>query len=269
MEQAAPAVAGFATDLQARIDELGPWFHNLHLPDGSQTAPDHPLGDFPSFKWRAIAPQIPDDLTGWTALDIGCNAGFYTFQLAERGARVTAIDVDPHYLDQARWAAGQFGFEDRVEFRLMQVYDLARQHETYDIVWFMGVFYHLRYPLLALDVVARLTRRLMMFQTLTLPGDAVLDVPHDLSLDDRELMQHPGWPKMAFVEHRLAQDPTNWWAADYNCVQAMLRSSGFRPIARPIPEGFLCEPCRDDSDSAGDSIELEYRAATGLRSTAG
>lgn len=265
MQQSAPAAAGTATDLQARIDELGPWFHNLHFPDGTQTAPDHPLGDFPSFKWQAIAPHIPDDLTGWTALDIGCNAGFYTFRLAERGARVTAIDVDPHYLDQARWAAEQFGVEDRVEFRLAQVYDLAREGEQYDLVWFMGVFYHLRYPLLALDIVARLTRKLMMFQTLTLPGDAVLEIPRDLPLDERELMQHSGWPKMAFIEHRLAKDPTNWWAADHNCVQAMLRSTGFRPIARPIPEGFLCEPHPAEPGGGPESMELEYQAATGLR----
>lgn len=263
MQQAAPAAAGIESDHQARIDELGPWFHNLHLPDGTQTAPGHALGDFPSFKWKAIAAHIPEDLTGWTALDIGCNAGFYTFQLADRGARVTAIDLDPHYLDQARWAAEQFGVEDRVEFRRMQVYDLARLGETYDLVWFMGVFYHLRYPLLALDIVARLTRRLMMFQTLTLPGDAILDVPQDLALDERELMQHPGWPKMAFIEHRLAKDPTNWWAADQNCVEAMLRSSGFHTIARPIPEGFLCEPHPSDSLEIGELLEAEYCAATG------
>ncbi len=68
------------------IAALGPWFHNLHLPDGRQTAPGHPLGDFPSFKWRELAPSLPQDLTGWSALDIGCNAGFYSFELARRGA---------------------------------------------------------------------------------------------------------------------------------------------------------------------------------------
>ena len=87
------------------IERLGPWFHNLHLPDGSQTAPDHPLGDFPRYKWSVLAPHLPQRLEGWTVLDIGANAGFYTFELAKRGARVTAIDVDDHYLDQARWAA--------------------------------------------------------------------------------------------------------------------------------------------------------------------
>ena len=38
------------------VDDLGPWFHNLHLPDGTETAPDHPLGDFPAFKWAELAP---------------------------------------------------------------------------------------------------------------------------------------------------------------------------------------------------------------------
>jgi tRNA (mo5U34)-methyltransferase len=74
--------------------ELAPWFHNLHLPNGRQTAPDHPLGDFPAFKWRQIAHHVPADLSGKRALDIGCNAGFYSFELAGRGAQVLAIDVE-------------------------------------------------------------------------------------------------------------------------------------------------------------------------------
>src|SRR3712207_6240902 len=119
------------------IERLGPWFHNLHLPDGTQTRPGHPLGDFPAVKWAQIAPHVPEDLTGWSVLDIGCNAGFYTFELAKRGAEVTAIDCDAHYLRQARWAAGRYGLADRVTFRQMQVYQLAHTPEQYDLVWFM------------------------------------------------------------------------------------------------------------------------------------
>lgn len=89
------------------IIELGPWFHNLHLPDGTQTAPDHMLGDFPAFKWQCLASYLPKKLEGWRALDIGCNAGFYSFELARRGADVTGIDVDPRYLAQAQWAVRQ------------------------------------------------------------------------------------------------------------------------------------------------------------------
>src|SRR6185436_19376113 len=184
--------------LAEEIADLAPWFHNLHLPDGTQTAPDHFLGDFPTFKWKQIRGAIPADLDGWTALDIGCNAGFYTFELARRGARVTGIDHDERYLRQARWAARQLGVEDRVELRRMQVYDLARSAESWDLVLFMGVLYHLRYPLLGLDIVARRVRRLLVFQTLTMPGEEVCDAPADLDIDDREPLLDPGWPKMAF-----------------------------------------------------------------------
>src|SRR5690348_17397967 len=51
----------------------------------------------------------------WRVLDIGCNAGFYSFELAARGAQVTGLDMDPHYLRQARWAAERLGFADRSE----------------------------------------------------------------------------------------------------------------------------------------------------------
>src|SRR3954469_14286946 len=98
------------------IQQLGPWFHNLHLPDGTQTCPDHWLGDFPSFKWRELAAHLPEDLSGGTALDIGCTAGVYTFGLVKRGATVLGIDLDERYLRQARWAAEQFGVADRVRF---------------------------------------------------------------------------------------------------------------------------------------------------------
>jgi tRNA (mo5U34)-methyltransferase len=94
---------------------LSPWFHNLHLPNGGQTAPDHPLGDFPICKWRDIAAHLPADLRGWTALDVGCNAGFYAIELAKRGARVTAVDREPHFLRQAQWAIRQFDLEERIE----------------------------------------------------------------------------------------------------------------------------------------------------------
>src|SRR4051812_45382149 len=116
--------------LAAKIASLQPWFHNIHLPGGEQTAPGHFLGDFPKFKWEEIKGSIPKDLTGWTALDIGCNAGFYSFELAKRGASVLGIDLDPHYLRQARWAAKEMGLSANVSFRQMQVYDLAKMKRS-------------------------------------------------------------------------------------------------------------------------------------------
>jgi tRNA (mo5U34)-methyltransferase len=224
------------------IGELAPWFHNLHLPDGRETAPDHPLGDFPAFKWREIGPHVPRDLTGWTALDIGCNAGFYSFELARRGAHVTGLELDEHYLRQAHWAAERYGLEDAVELRQGSVYDLVDSGEQWDLVLFMGVLYHLRHPLLALDAVAAATRRLLVLQTLTMPGEERIVAPADVDIDDRDRLLDPGWPKLAFIERRLADDETNWWAPNAACVEAMARSAGLRVDAHPAHEVWLCSP---------------------------
>jgi tRNA (mo5U34)-methyltransferase len=248
--------------LQEAAARLGPWFHNIHLPDGTQTAPDHWLGDFPAKQWRQMAPRIPEDLTGWRALDIGCNAGFYTIELAKRGAHVTAIDVNPHYLEQARWAVSQFGLQEQVELRNMQIYDLAHEEEGWDLVIFMGVFYHLRYPILGLDIVTQKVRRLMVFQTMTLPGFEVYPTPPDLPLRDREVMHERGWPKLAFIEHRVAGDPTNWWVVSHAGIEALLRSSGMRVLESPGYELYFCEPDPDHPSSMTTWNRTEYLAAT-------
>ena len=240
----------------AAVAELGPWFHNLHLPDGLQTAPDHPLGDFPSYKWRQIAPHLPADLSGWRALDIGCNAGFYSFELARRGATVVGLDSDEHYLRQARWAAERLDARE-IEFRRGSVYDLARCQERFDLVLFLGVLYHLRYPLLGLDVIAQKVERLLVVQTLTLPDSDAVAVPDDLPFEERVRLLEPGWPRLAFVEHSLAGDPTNWWVANDAAVEAMLRSAGLAVIGRPGHEIWICKPGGVEADPG------ELRAATG------
>lgn len=257
-------VAAPTKEREEEIAALGPWFHNVHLPDGSLTAPTHPFGDFPAFKWRDIAPLLPEDLTGWRALDIGCNAGFYTVELARRGAHVLGIDVEPLFLRQAEWVASEFGITERVEFRRMQIYDLARLDERFDLVLFMGVFYHLRYPLLGLDIVAEKVGQLMVFQTMMMPGEpGMADDGRDLGIDDRQVFLEPAWPKMAFIEHELEGDPTNWWAPNAPAVEAMLRSSGLRVRAHPEREIFVCEPSRDGEAWPRGRGAAELLAATG------
>jgi tRNA (mo5U34)-methyltransferase len=233
--------ASAPTGLAAEAAALAPWFHNLHLPDGTQTAPNHALGDFPTFKWRQLSGHLPEDLKGWTALDIGCNAGFYSLELARRGARVTGIDMDPHFLRQAQWAAGKFGLAERVTLRQAQIYDLAHWPDRFDLVLFMGVFYHLRYPLLGLDIVAERTRNLLVFQSLSLPGEEVVPPPEDQDFDDRSSLLEPGWPKMAFIENAMAGDPTNWWVPNHAAIEAMLRSTGFEITSRPGHEIYVCQ----------------------------
>lgn len=251
------------TTVRKEVEGMGPWFHNLHLPDGTQTAPDHFLGDFPRFKWQEIKDYIPDDLSGWKVLDVGCNAGFYSFKLAERGADVTAIDLDSHYLKQARWAARQYGFEDKITFRRQQVYDLAHTEEKYDLIWFMGVLYHLRYPLLGMDILTSKVKKIMVFQTMSMPESGLFRVPEDLPIDEREKMLQPGWPKAAFIEKKLAGDPTNWWAFNDAGMKALLRSCGMKIIHQPAGEVFIAKPDPENPGPAETWNRSEYLSAIG------
>jgi tRNA (mo5U34)-methyltransferase len=229
---------------------------------GVQTAPNHFLGDYPACKWNTFSHSIPADLSGKSVLDIGCNAGFYTFEIAKRGALVTAIDINAMYLDQARWGAREFGLEHRVRFEQCHIYEFARRSEWYDLVLFMGVFYHLRHPLLGLDIAARKVRRLMVFQTLTTQGDdTVATAAQDVDFQRLERLDDPGWPKMAFIETTFCRDPTNWWFPNHSAVLAMLRSAGLLLTERPASDMYLCEP---DAGSVRADWEIdEYRAATG------
>jgi tRNA (mo5U34)-methyltransferase len=45
---------------------------------------------------------------------------------------------------------------------------------------------------------------------------------------------------MYFVENRFANDPTNWWIPNRACFEAMLRSAGFKILAHPEQEVFIC-----------------------------
>jgi len=233
--------------LRARVSALGPWFHNIDLGDGVMTAPDHFLGDYPNLKFERFAGVIPEDMRGKSVLDIGCNAGFYSVEMKRRGAeRVVGIDSDPRYLAQARFVSQALGFSG-IEFRQLSIYDVAALHETFDFVIFMGVLYHLRHPLLALDLIREhVARDLMLFQTMQQGSDRVADVPEDHPFfqpgtnEPPAYFDEPGYPRLHFIEREFAHDWTNWWAPNAACSQAMLRAAGFAIEAHPEPEVYLC-----------------------------
>jgi tRNA (mo5U34)-methyltransferase len=234
-------------EIRRRAEALGPWFHNIDL-NGVWTAPEHFLGNYPAIKWQRFSDAIPQDLAGKSVLDIGCNGGFYSIEMKRRGAsRVVAIDFDEAYLSQARFAAQVTGQD--IEFRKLSVYDVGMLHERFDIVLFMGVFYHLRHPLLALDLIhEHVADDVLVFQSLQRGSPEVLDVEENYTFWQTEHFDDPRYPKMHFIEHRYADDPTNWWAPNAACVEAMLRSAGFAIQLHPETEVYVCR--RVDSPSA-------------------
>ena len=231
----------FTTDeIRSRIERLGPWFHNMEL-QGIKTAPTHFLGDYPALKWRRFAHAIPQDLTGRTVLDIGCNAGFYSIEMKRRGAaRVVGIDCDEDYLAQARFAGEVSGFE--IEFRNLSVYDVGALDARFDIVLFMGVLYHLRHPLLALDLIhEHVSRDTLVFQSMQRGSRKVAKPKKDYPFSETGAFNQPEYPKLHFIEYCYANDPTNWWVPNRACSEAMLRSAGFEVTAHPEPEVYICK----------------------------
>jgi tRNA (mo5U34)-methyltransferase len=243
--------------IRERVRELGEWFHNLRL-GGVETAPNHFLGDYPAVKWQRFAHALPQDLTGRSVLDIGCNAGFYSIEMKRRGAaRVVAVDTDARYLAQARFAAEVEGVE--IEFREMSVYELPALGEMFDLVLFMGVLYHLRHPLLALDILhEHVVRDMLVFQSMLRGSAENAAVQHDYAFWQTEQFDDPAFPRMYFIEHEYSGDPTNWWIPNRAGAEAMLRSAGFDIVQHPEDEVFICR--RGGGDSSRGCRERELGA---------
>lgn len=239
------AVARAGGSVEERIRALGPWFHNLRLGE-VQTAPDHFLGDFPANFWQFFRDAVPRDLSGKSVLDVGCNGGFYSFEMKRRGAaRVLGVDHDPAYLRQAMFAREQLGFSEHdVEFRQVEVYDVHTLAEQFDLVILMGVFYHLRHPLLALERVAALVQPggRLLFQTMERGAGRAAEYADDYPITEREIFYDDAFPRMYFIEQRYAGDPTNWWIPNPAATRAMLRSVGMRILEQPCTEVYVCQP---------------------------
>ena len=226
-------------EIQRRVKALGPWFHNMDL-GGVRTAPDHFLFDYPNAKFQRFAKALPANLENKSVLDIGCNGGFYSLEMKRRGAaRVLGIDSDSNYLAQARFAAEISGLD--IEFAKLSVYDVGALGERFDLVIFMGVLYHLRHPLLALDLIREhVAADLLLFQSMQRGSPDAAELTADYPFGETAIFERPDYPKLHFVERRYCGDDTNWWIPNRACAEAMLRSSGFTVLGQIEAEVFLC-----------------------------
>jgi tRNA (mo5U34)-methyltransferase len=119
---------------------------------------------------------------------------------------------------------------------------VAELREQFDLVLMMGVLYHLRHPLLALDLLHQhVVRDVMVFQSLLRGSEKVEKLREDYPFWETDIFARPGYPVMYFVENSYSHDPTNWWIPNRACVEAMLRSAGFEILDRPEDEVYICK----------------------------
>ena len=202
---------------------------------GVWTAPAHFLGDYPAVKWRHYADALPSDMRGKSVLDIGCNGGF--FLSGDEATRLpigllaltATTGISPKRALRPKWKGWT---SSSVACRCTMWGALA---ERFDIVLFLGVFYHLRHPLLALDLVhAHAARDLLVFQSMQRGGDDILEVAADYPWAETALFEEPGFPRLHFVEKAYAHDPTNWWGAEPGgCGGACFAVPASKILSRP------------------------------------
>ena len=195
------------------------WYHTIDLGQGVVTPG---VDDTPD---RLARLALPASLAGRSVLDVGAWDGFFSFEAERRGAsRVVASD-------SYSWKGGSWGtkagfllareaLRSRVEDVEIDVMDLSPERVgTFDVVFFLGVLYHLRHPLLALERVASVTRELLVLET-------VVDL---VGLGRPAAAFYPGT--------ELNADPTNWWAPNIEGAEAMLRAVGFTSVrtVTPVP----------------------------------
>ncbi len=201
-------------DLEAWRRAVGQitWFHQIDLGHGLVTPGQDPTPQ----KLQVLG--IPEDLRGLSVLDIGAWDGFFAFEAARRGAR-RVLATDSFSWGNGGWAS-KAGFElarrvlrSKVEDKTIDVMDLSREAVgQFDLVFFLGVLYHLKHPLLGLERVASVTRKQLILETHV------------------DLIDYPR-PAMAFYPGKeLTNDPTNWCGPNPAMVIAMLETVGFNKV---------------------------------------
>lgn len=211
--------------LRSKILADGQWFHRIRLETDFETPGwDDPMNTkLPYF-------GIPEDLRGMRVLDIGCCEGFFSFEAERRGAaEVVAIDPYAGFVRRFNWCRDYL--DARTTAYLSRVYDLnPRTFGTFDMVFFFGVFYHLRHPLLALEKILSVCTGTMLMQTNSLEGvePEVSQIPAV-----RETPMARFYPfGMPSGPNDTIHDPTVFFIPNAKCTEAMMQSTGFETVER-------------------------------------
>ena len=198
-------------DFSDRLRELG-WYHSFELPDGTAIRGYMEL-DWQRERWSRF--PIPADLTGKRVLDIGAWDGWFSFEAERRGAAVTSVDrqEQPSYLWMHR------KLDSKADYRNLDIFELPWVDVgRFDIVFCLGVLYHLRHPLWGLEILARLATELVIVETFVTDSARWRDHVNDI-------------PTMEFYETtELNGNFDNWAGPTVGCVLAMCRAAGFARV---------------------------------------
>lgn len=167
---------------------------------------------------------LPDDLTGKMVLDVGCNAGFYSLEMKRRGAaRVLGVDSQRDLIRQAQFVRAVLGVD--IEYQRLSVYDLDPiRMGQFDVTLALGLIYHCKHPVLALEKLFAITRELLVIETAVYPPEKV---PESFEYD--EAGSRPTLHPLAYIENTTDAKEAiyNWFVPGVNALTALLKNVGF------------------------------------------
>ena len=223
-------------EVKKMFDSVDGWYHSFKIGNVENTNTKSSLN---YQMW--ISQIIPTDLSGKKVLDIGANDGFYSFLCESRGAeRILAVDNNQRelsdvYLKKFKEFTGKRGYEEcvtgndmawppkepmfkntgpterfqilkkilnsKVDYKLMNVYDVDSIEETFDIALLFGVYYHLENPVLAFQkIFPKINDSLFLSGHIIETGEPKMyqdlsywDSMSHLAPSDRPREQNPRW----------------------------------------------------------------------------
>ena len=208
-----------------RIETLKPWFHNIDLGNGIRTQRDAVHDGHTSYPrplWERVRSMLPAHVEGMRVLDVGCNAGFFSVEMKRLGASyVLGIEAFPPYLEQAKLVREALNLD--IDLQGLSVYDVRENLGMFDIVLFLGVIYHLKHPLLALERLARVTSGVLVCESAIVPPSRWFG---------RHIPNYGGPAyELRFVENAPSVEAVqNWFIPSLDCLKAFLRAGGFGDI---------------------------------------
>jgi tRNA (mo5U34)-methyltransferase len=210
---------------------LEPWFHRIDLGAGIFTKTESVMGepiDHPRETWEVIQQCLPADLTGKTLLDVGCNGGFCCVEAKRRGARrVLGVDGQRQHVRQALFVRKVLGLD--LEFRRFSVYDLEPATVgVFDITLALGLVYHLKHLVRALERLYDVTGELLIIETAIIPPEQT-PASFVQSLGEIRQTLHPIF--CAENPPEAKEQVYNWFLPSPDALRALLTNTGFEEVA--------------------------------------
>jgi len=188
------------------------FYHSFRLPNGSEIKGSMPVELLES---RYALFPLPENLADKTLLDIGAWDGWFSFEAERRGAVVTAIDT----VDIPNFRAMQSLLNSQVTYKILDVYELPKSGlSSFDYVFFLGVLYHVKHPLLALELVCGLTKDVCIVDSFVVDADTWQDHTNQI-------------PWFEYYEtDELGGHLDNWFGPSVSALIALCRTAGFARV---------------------------------------